>query len=75
MQHTTLRVRFRNVSSTFCKAVAVRKIDYKKSRLISFLELTSFQRSNLTAVLYAVPFSGSVQDDTRRGLLFAAFSG
>ena len=37
--------------------------DYKKSRLILFLELTSVQRSDLTAVLFAVSFSGSMQDD------------
>ena len=45
---------------------SIRKNDYKKSRLISFLKLTTVQRSDLTVVFYAVPFSGSMQDDARR---------
>ena len=35
---------------------SIRINDYKMSRLISFLELTSAQRNNLTAVLFDVPF-------------------
>ena len=43
--------------------ISRRKTDYKKSRLISFLGLTRVQKSDLTAVLFAVPFSSSMQDD------------
>ena len=42
---------------------SIRKNHYKKSRLISFLELTSVRRSDLTAALFTVPFSGSLQYD------------
>ena len=44
---------------------SIRNNDYKTSRLISFLEFTSVQGRYLTAVLVAVPFSGSMQDDAR----------